>query len=374
MGREGRRIIIRGFVPKVNPRTTGLVRSGLGDPAPYCDCAADDLISNNFVTLLVSVQYLVLLCGTYCGGGSAASGRLRVRPQQMNSVAERTNRPLAWYPTTTDGRWQRSSSPAYSPIFALPPFTEASKTTTTTISTTTTASTTTTTKAPTTSTSTFSPLSFMEDFNSAVKNAVIDRDTSSKVTSFIENAIQRLSLRGRKEESGGKEQKDVLPQISIVNRMGEAFEGTTMENGLEADVEENELDKEESNYEDITPMSIVSRMDTEEESINDVLEVNDADKEELDIEPMETELESVTEEILSKISEISDPVTSRTFNEKLVEEQEISELETQPRSAKLEDVGSLFSFRVKKSKGNVVFPRKRRPKLRRFYRNVQYTE
>ena len=89
---------------------------------------------------------------------------------------------------------------------------------------------------------------------------------------------------------------------------------------------------------------------------------------------MKTELESVTEDILSKISEISDPVTSRSFQEQqLVEDQEISELEVAPRSAKLEDVGSLFSFRVKKSKGNnvVVLHRQRRPKLR-FFRHVMY--
>ncbi len=45
------------------------VRPGLGPPGPLCDCDSPggDLIDrSNFVTQLVSAQYLVLLCAKYC--------------------------------------------------------------------------------------------------------------------------------------------------------------------------------------------------------------------------------------------------------------------------------------------------------------------
>lgn len=50
----------------VNPRSSGLVRAGLGSPDPYCDCRNADMISTNFVTLLVSAQYLLIMCGEFC--------------------------------------------------------------------------------------------------------------------------------------------------------------------------------------------------------------------------------------------------------------------------------------------------------------------
>lgn len=43
------------------------IRPGLGDPAPYCDCSRPDLVSaSNFVTMLVSMQYLLIVCRQYC--------------------------------------------------------------------------------------------------------------------------------------------------------------------------------------------------------------------------------------------------------------------------------------------------------------------
>ena len=59
----------------VDPRTLGRIRPGLGDPAPYCDCSAPSLISNNFVTLLVSAIYLRILCTDFCGRPPAPDNR-----------------------------------------------------------------------------------------------------------------------------------------------------------------------------------------------------------------------------------------------------------------------------------------------------------
>ena len=53
-----------------DPRPLGLAKPGLGDPAPLCNCDSPQtslVDRTNFVTLLVSMQYLVILCADYCG-------------------------------------------------------------------------------------------------------------------------------------------------------------------------------------------------------------------------------------------------------------------------------------------------------------------
>ena len=56
------------------------IRPGLGDEHHYCDCTASDKLSNHFVTLLVSVQYLSLLCMKYC---AVVTGLRKWRPEYM---------------------------------------------------------------------------------------------------------------------------------------------------------------------------------------------------------------------------------------------------------------------------------------------------
>ncbi len=75
----------------VDPRTVSArIKPGLGDPQPYCDCSTPDQISNNFVTLLVSAQYLLILCGDFCGK----------RRQQSPSFVPKEEVPVAAVSTT----------------------------------------------------------------------------------------------------------------------------------------------------------------------------------------------------------------------------------------------------------------------------------
>ena len=65
------------------PGITKGIRPGIGQQHHYCDCAAPDKVSSHFVTILVSVQYLSLMCMKYC---AVLSGlRRRWRPEYMPS-------------------------------------------------------------------------------------------------------------------------------------------------------------------------------------------------------------------------------------------------------------------------------------------------
>jgi hypothetical protein len=64
------------------PGITNSIRPGLGGQHHYCDCTATNKLSNHFVTVLVSVQYLSLLCMKYC---AVLSGLKQWRPEYMPS-------------------------------------------------------------------------------------------------------------------------------------------------------------------------------------------------------------------------------------------------------------------------------------------------
>ena len=71
------------------PGITQGIRPGIGHQNQYCDCTAGNKVStNNFVTILVSVQYLSLMCMKYC----AVLSGLKWRPEYM---------PLSTTTTTT---------------------------------------------------------------------------------------------------------------------------------------------------------------------------------------------------------------------------------------------------------------------------------
>ena len=62
------------------PGITQGIRPGIGHQNQYCDCSAGNKVStNNFVTILVSVQYLSLMCMKYC----AVLSGLKWRPEYM---------------------------------------------------------------------------------------------------------------------------------------------------------------------------------------------------------------------------------------------------------------------------------------------------
>ena len=79
-------LLLRSSVPAVtDPRLKfAQIKPGLGDPGPYCNCSAQpDLISNNFVTLLVSMQYLLILCSQYCKDKPISSHRYTSEQHQL---------------------------------------------------------------------------------------------------------------------------------------------------------------------------------------------------------------------------------------------------------------------------------------------------
>lgn len=65
------------------------IRPGLGGQHHYCDCTSANKLSTHFVTVLVSVQYLSLLCMKYC---AVLSGLKQWKPEYM---------PLSTTSTTT---------------------------------------------------------------------------------------------------------------------------------------------------------------------------------------------------------------------------------------------------------------------------------
>ena len=98
------------------PGITNGIRPGLGGQHHYCDCSAKNKLSNHFVTVLVSVQYLSLLCMKYC---AVLSGLKQWRPEYMpSSTAPPTISPFTPPPPTM-------ALPSQSP----PPFDEFSTTT-----------------------------------------------------------------------------------------------------------------------------------------------------------------------------------------------------------------------------------------------------
>ena len=99
------------------PGITNGIRPGLGGQHHYCDCSATNKLSNHFVTVLVSVQYLSLLCMKYC---AVLSGLKQWRPEYMPSstAPAPTISPFTPPPPTM-------ALPSQSP----PPFDEFSKTT-----------------------------------------------------------------------------------------------------------------------------------------------------------------------------------------------------------------------------------------------------
>ena len=67
--------------------TSSGIRAGIGDENQYCDCSAANKLSNHFVTVLVSIQYLSLLCMKYC---AVVSGLKHWRPEYMPSSTSTT--------------------------------------------------------------------------------------------------------------------------------------------------------------------------------------------------------------------------------------------------------------------------------------------
>ena len=59
--------------------TQGIV-PGLGQQNQYCDCASPNKLSSHFATILVSLQYLSLMCMKYC---AVLSGLKQWRPEYM---------------------------------------------------------------------------------------------------------------------------------------------------------------------------------------------------------------------------------------------------------------------------------------------------
>ena len=82
------------------PGITNGIRPGLGGQHHYCDCSAANKLSTHFVTVLVSVQYLSLLCMKYC---AVLSGLKQWRPEYMPSSTppSTTISPVTTPPTTT---------------------------------------------------------------------------------------------------------------------------------------------------------------------------------------------------------------------------------------------------------------------------------
>lgn len=61
-----------------DPRGSGAITAGIGNPAPYCDCsnADDNLVdTSNVLTMLVSAQFLVLVCAKYCKSSPLAPSK-----------------------------------------------------------------------------------------------------------------------------------------------------------------------------------------------------------------------------------------------------------------------------------------------------------
>ena len=74
------------------PGITDGIRPGLGGQHHYCDCSSTNKLSTHFVTVLVSVQYLSLLCMKYC---AVLSGLKQWRPEYMPSSTPTTISPVS---------------------------------------------------------------------------------------------------------------------------------------------------------------------------------------------------------------------------------------------------------------------------------------
>ena len=59
--------------------TQGIV-PGIGQQNQYCDCGSPNKLSSHFATILISVQYLSLMCMKYC---AVLSGLKPWRPEYM---------------------------------------------------------------------------------------------------------------------------------------------------------------------------------------------------------------------------------------------------------------------------------------------------
>ena len=59
--------------------TQGIV-PGIGQQNQYCDCVSPNKLSSHFATILISVQYLSLMCMKYC---AVLSGLKPWRPEYM---------------------------------------------------------------------------------------------------------------------------------------------------------------------------------------------------------------------------------------------------------------------------------------------------
>ncbi len=65
-----------------DPRSAGMgIRSGIGDPSPYCDCSqGPDFVSrDSWMVVVLSLQYLVAVCRKHCrkAGGSYTKNKNR---------------------------------------------------------------------------------------------------------------------------------------------------------------------------------------------------------------------------------------------------------------------------------------------------------
>ena len=105
------------------PGITQGIRPGIGHQNQYCDCTAGNKVStNNFVTILVSVQYLSLMCMKYC---AVLSGLKQWRPEYMplstTTITTTITTTATTIPSTTataiieelqqrDEQWQQSFS------------------------------------------------------------------------------------------------------------------------------------------------------------------------------------------------------------------------------------------------------------------------
>ena len=76
------------------PGITDGIRPGLGGQHHYCDCSSTNKLSTHFVTVLVSVQYLSLLCMKYC---AVLSGLKQWRPEYMPSSTPTTISPVSTF-------------------------------------------------------------------------------------------------------------------------------------------------------------------------------------------------------------------------------------------------------------------------------------
>ena len=78
--------------------TSSGIRAGIGDENQYCDCSAANKLSNHFVTVLVSIHYLSLLCMKYC---AVVSGLKHWRPEYMPSSTTTSSTTTLTSTTTT---------------------------------------------------------------------------------------------------------------------------------------------------------------------------------------------------------------------------------------------------------------------------------